>query len=288
MIELMVIEMLCDTFKERYDGMPIAVYARDWIQPLATAQETFCHHHREIEMVCVLEGCAKVHIGRETYTVQKGNTFFVSPYVLHYTEVAKGDVYVNRCVCFDATLLQDTALSKALEDGAAVLSAVSSDEKMFMAIQRIYEACTGHTDSWRMEAQGWLLLLFSYLQKSGCVKRKPLPQDDVFCRKVLSFLSERYGEGITSADVAAFLFLSQGHFCRQFKLHFNDTFSNYLRRFRLEKARELLYETNLPITAVAHMVGFDDPSYFAKCFRELFGITPGASKKRGSLFAYTL
>lgn len=272
--------MLCDNFKERYDGLPLAIYARNWSKPLKSAQSTFCHNHREIEMVCVLEGNAAVHIGKTVYKVEKGDTFFVSPYVLHYTEIEQGAVYVNRCICFDAALLRDTALAKSLEDGTAVLTAVNREEKVFAAVQRVYEACRHRADGWRMEVQGWLLLLFSLLKRKGHIQIVSLPHGEVFCRQVLTFLREHYAQDITSAHVAAALFLSQGHFCRRFKANFNDNFSNYLRCYRLEKACEMLCESATPVTEIARSVGFDDPSYFTKCFREMFGIPPSEYKKR--------
>lgn len=275
--------MLCDSFKERYDGLPIAIYARDWSKPLDSARSTFCHNHREIEMVCVLEGSATVHIGHAVHTVEKGDTFFVSPYVLHYTEIEKGAVYVNRCICFDAALLQDTALAKALEGGTAVLTAVNRREKVFTAVKRIYEACIDRTDGWRMEVQGWLLLLFSLLKREGHIQTMTLPQGEAFCRQVLTFLREHYTQNITSAHVAEALFLSQGHFCRQFKANFNDNFSNYLRCYRLEKACEMLCETAASVTEIARTVGFDDPSYFAKCFRETYGLSPREYKTKRAL-----
>jgi len=272
--------VLCDDFKKRYDGLPIATNARDRKGKLETAEATFCHNHREIEMVCVLEGEAMVHIGNTVYTVKEGETVFISPYVLHYTEMAKNTAYVSRCVCFDASLLRDTALGRALEEGNAALTSINDSEKVFLSVKRIYEACVFREEGWRMEVQGWLLLLFSFLKRNGDIQTVTLPQDEVFCRQVLTFLREHYAENITSADVSAAVFLSQGHFCRQFRAKFNDSFSNYLRRYRLEKACEMLYETAAPVTAVARAVGFDDPSYFTKCFRETFGMTPRAYKKR--------
>lgn len=272
--------MLCDDFKQRYDRLPVAINERNDISPLKTAQSTFCHNHREIEILFLLEGNATVHVGNKAYPIKQGETLFVSPYVLHYTDIPQGTVYVSRCICFDAVLLGDTALGKALEEGYAVLSAVNTDETVFASVKRIYEACVTREDGWRMEVQGRLMLLFSFLKRTGSIQTVTLPREEVFCRQVLTFLREHYAEDITSADVSAVLFLSQGHFCRQFRTKFNDNFSNYLRRYRLEKACEMLCETTLPITAVAHAVGFDDLSYFAKCFREEFGITPRAYKKR--------
>ncbi len=272
--------MLCDDFKERYDGLPIAVYARDWEKPLSENETTFCHNHREIEMVTILNGEATLHVGNRTYAVHAGDTFLVSPYELHYTAISKGSIYVNRCICFDAALLQDAVLVKALEEGAVVLTPVVHEREVGEAVLQVYDALLSRADGWRMEVQGRLLLLFAYLKRQGYLRAVDRPREEVFTRQVLTVLRDRYAETITSADMAAALFVSQGHFCRQFKLHFGDNFSVYLRRYRLEKSLELLCETTLSITDIARAVGFDDPAYYTKCFRETFLVSPRTYRQK--------
>lgn len=277
-------KMLCDDFKERYDGLPVAIYAREWCTPLKKADATFCHNHSEVEMVCVLEGEATLHINDNTYPVAAGDVFFVSPYDLHYTEIAQGSVYVNRCICFDVALLQDEAMKQALEDGTMTLCPVVRRETVSNAVLHIYDACLQKAEGWRKEVQGWLFLLFATLQREGFLKTAAVPKEALFCKQVLAFLQEKYADAITSADAACALFLSQGHFCRRFKVNFGDSFSVYLRRYRLEQSRELLYKTTLPVTAVARAVGFDDPCYYTKSFREAFGVSPRIYRQRKFFF----
>jgi AraC-like DNA-binding protein len=274
--------MLCDDFKERYDGLAVAVYARDWITPLSEAQTIFCHNHREIEMVTIRDGEAMLYVGDEMYAVKKGDTFFVSPYELHYTVIPQGATYVNRCICFDASLLQDTALIEALEEGSVMLTSVVHDKYVGETVMQIYEALTTRADGWRMEVQGRLLLLFAHLKRTGHLKAVDRPRAEMFTRQVLTFLRERYADSITSADAATALFVSQGHFCRQFKQHFGDSFSAYLRRYRLEKSLELLCESSLSVTDIARAVGLDDPAYYTKCFREIYGVSPRTYRTKKS------
>ena len=48
-----------------------------------------------------------------------------------------------------------------------------------------------------------------------------------------------------------------------------------LRKYRLSRGRQLLETTDLSISEIAYDVGFTAPSYFAKCFKDEFGISPG-------------
>ncbi|OKH20893.1 hypothetical protein NIES593_17350 [Hydrococcus rivularis NIES-593] len=64
----------------------------------------------------------------------------------------------------------------------------------------------------------------------------------------------------------------------QLKQGFHDVFGTtvfgYLHDYRMEKARQLLCETNLRVTAIACTVGYANPGHFAAAFKRKFGITP--------------
>ncbi|MCK5867186.1 MAG: helix-turn-helix domain-containing protein, partial [Mycoplasmataceae bacterium] len=55
----------------------------------------------------------------------------------------------------------------------------------------------------------------------------------------------------------------------------NVSVSQFLRNKRLQKAQELLRETSLTVSEIAYNVGFSNPSYFSKCFHDLYGYPPG-------------
>jgi AraC family transcriptional regulator, transcriptional activator of the genes for pyochelin and ferripyochelin receptors len=64
----------------------------------------------------------------------------------------------------------------------------------------------------------------------------------------------------------------------QLKQGFHDVFGTtvfgYLHDYRMEKARQLLCETNMQVTAIACTVGYANPGHFAAAFKRKFGITP--------------
>jgi transcriptional regulator GlxA family with amidase domain len=56
----------------------------------------------------------------------------------------------------------------------------------------------------------------------------------------------------------------------------------YLMRLRVERAREMIEQTDRSLTDIAMRCGFDDSSYFARVFRSLMGTSPGAYRKSGT------
>jgi two-component system response regulator YesN len=57
------------------------------------------------------------------------------------------------------------------------------------------------------------------------------------------------------------------------------TFSNYMKNYRIGKARELLCGTQLKLYEIAQQVGYADPKYFSKVFKEVTGQLPGEYRK---------
>jgi transcriptional regulator GlxA family with amidase domain len=68
---------------------------------------------------------------------------------------------------------------------------------------------------------------------------------------------------------------------RQFRNVLNETPSRYYKGLRLEKARSLLFETDLSVTEVAVACGFNSANAFSKSYRAQFGTSPAQQAARG-------
>ena len=68
--------------------------------------------------------------------------------------------------------------------------------------------------------------------------------------------------------------MSRSHLHRKLKSIANLTPNHFIRSFRLQRAMELLQQQSGTVTEIALQVGFNNPSYFAKCFIEQFGVAP--------------
>ena len=66
------------------------------------------------------------------------------------------------------------------------------------------------------------------------------------------------------------------YFCKLFKKATGLTFTDYLSRLRIEKAKNLLLNPNLRISEVAYEVGFQSLTHFNRMFRKLTGQSPSA------------
>lgn len=100
-------------------------------------------------------------------------------------------------------------------------------------------------------------------------------QDSLFVKRLDSIVYSRLGEQDLSVDkVAGLLHLGRTIFYKKVRGTTGYTPNEYIRVIRLRKAAELLKESEKNVSEVAYAVGFDNPYYFSKCFKEQFGMPP--------------
>lgn len=100
--------------------------------------------------------------------------------------------------------------------------------------------------------------------------------DEQFLTRVLALIQEHMGDEHFSIEaLSREAGYSNMHFYRKIKALSGQTPSQFLRSIRLKRAAELLAKKSDNVTQVAYSVGFSSLSYFNKCFKEQFRVTPG-------------
>ncbi len=98
-------------------------------------------------------------------------------------------------------------------------------------------------------------------------------------KRVKSMIQEFYQRGITLEEIAVKLNITPEYLGTQFHREMGMTFSTYMKNFRISKAKELLCGTHLKLYEIAAKVGYSDPKYFSKVFRETTGQLPADYRK---------
>lgn len=86
---------------------------------------------------------------------------------------------------------------------------------------------------------------------------------------------------ITLEEVAEYLHKNSSYFSRLFSQELGETFKEFVTRVRMERAKELLDQTNYSISTIGDMLGYKSQSYFIRRFKFCFGITPLEYKVKG-------
>jgi len=91
---------------------------------------------------------------------------------------------------------------------------------------------------------------------------------------VQKYVDENYTYELTLTGLADMFHLNETYLSGLFKQHAGVTFSDYVVRLRMNKAGELLRDSNLKLTDIAMLVGISSSSYFSTSFKKFYGMSP--------------
>lgn len=94
-----------------------------------------------------------------------------------------------------------------------------------------------------------------------------------YITKSIEYIKENYERNITLEEVAEYSQISKSYLSLLFKQETGINFSAFLTGYRVEKCKEYLRESHYKIYEIAERVGFDNPYYFSKVFKEKVGIS---------------
>ena len=97
--------------------------------------------------------------------------------------------------------------------------------------------------------------------------------------KAKEYINENYAKDISLDDVSREVDISPYYFSKVFKEETGENFIEYLTNIRIEKAKELLTETELSMKEICGSIGYSDPNYFSRTFKKNTGVTPTEYKE---------
>ena len=101
-------------------------------------------------------------------------------------------------------------------------------------------------------------------------------EDEEFMNKVIEVINANLKDETFNVErMAEELCLSRSSLLRKIKTLFNLSPIDFIRLIRLKKAAELIQDGKYRVGEICYMVGFNNPSYFSKCFQKQFGMKPG-------------
>ena len=133
------------------------------------------------------------------------------------------------------------------------------------------------------EAVTWVELKNAYMDIMHMLTSQKNKRDDIgnyTIKRAINCIREHYQECITLDDVARKLEITPEYLSTLFNRVMGINFSTFLKQFRISHAKRLLKGTNLKIYEISQKVGYSDPKYFMRVFKDEIGISPGEYRQQ--------
>jgi len=99
-------------------------------------------------------------------------------------------------------------------------------------------------------------------------------------RQAVAYIQQHFAYNLSRQQIASAVGISQNYLSRIFQHELGISPWEYLSRYRIKQAQDLLRDTEDSITEVAAQVGFEDPAYFSRIFRKQIGHSPQRYRER--------
>ena len=237
------------------------------------------HWHDEFEIIYVRSGFLTVSISGESYIGKTGEAFVVSPGNLHLMGSQSGTVdyytflFPLKYISFRTDDMLDEKLLEPLNSGHLMICPRVKDTAKELCEQliEIYEAKKDESESkitTQVRTKIILLQFILEMWKKGFVIENDTSGRNTVEKEMVSYIQQNLRE------FGEQFHLSEKYISRYFKEHFHITLSQYVTYLRLEHAKQLLQDTDIPVTDVAMQSGYQNVSYFIRSFKKTYGVSP--------------
>lgn len=253
------------------------------------------HRHNFIEVLYVCEGSLINIIGGKQVVIEAGELLFLNQFTRHeILPAGKNDIAINFMILpefFDVAytmagsnnVLADflvNVLRQNEEKGEYLHFRVAEVLQIQNLLENmIYSLVTGRGDQNRIN-QTTMGLIFLYLLDSVqyAEMRVPNQYENMISMTTLDYIEQNY-KTATLTELCVRLHLPMHVLSKMIKKNTGFNFKELLQRKRMNKAIELMCETELPISDIIAAVGYENGSYFHRVFREKYHVTPRAFRE---------
>jgi len=233
------------------------------------------------ELVLFLKGRGRFVIDGEAHAIAPHVLFCVPPYVPHSIEaggtvehvaihfdMAGGLPQLSRRTAYEIRMSHELSLPHRVE-----LQPADGIEERCISVVNSFSAIDPMAS---IEATAGLSQVLIGLMR---IRPEPSGGDGqarirALVEQAITLIESSVVEKITTEDVAGKVGLSESHLNRVFRQQTGYAPMEYARRYRVQKAKELLGDLTLSVKEIAHRTGFDDAYHFSRVFRQIAGVPP--------------
>ncbi len=214
----------------------------------------------------------------ETIEVKAGEGFLLEPHTAHMYRADREEPWHYIWIVFTGLSVPSYLRACGLTRNNPVFRPESYQHAVSARISEPLQQILRHPNASKAFIIGQLHLFFNELIEHTTVQEKLAPTDisiaNIYIAEAIRFIESRYATIRSLDEIADFCNVTRSHLARLFKSTLHVTLQEYVINYRLNKAKELLVNTNLPIYQIAQQVGYEGALQFNKAFKNRMKVPP--------------
>lgn len=278
-----------------YPDFPYIGYPVTDLEEQKKFEQTYFHRHEFFELFYIYEGTCYCYFNEKEYVLEKGSAWIFNTQCRHAIVVPNdGSLLVNIIVrksTFIATMLNIIQQNDLFLE--FFLNSIYSNQDqprymkfnihpgdmaefyIFNIIREYYQKSRYSQSAMKLSFSSLLIELSRlYYETHHLIKNDVKPN----IVEIISYISDHFST-VTLKSLSEHFHYSTAYLSRCISNYTNMTFSEYVNQYKMDKARYLLKNSELPIDQIAHLLGYHQRSSFEKEFKKLAGKTPSQYRK---------
>lgn len=231
-------------------------------------------------------GSADFVVGGRSYKLHRDSVLLCPPRIPRVARHDPADPLHVYVVWFHAQLYGVLDLLTVYRFPVAWQPTPDRMTQIIRAIQHIIAELAAQEPGYVLATNGQCAQLLAVLYRDAAAWARDDSGDDILAAvdvyrlaPAFQLIQRHYGERLSLDELASAVHLHPTYFSSVFRRATGLPPHRYLSRYRLERARELLLSTDLPVTQIAKITGFRDPFYLSRTFHHTVGVSPSAYRK---------
>ncbi|MCL2319144.1 MAG: helix-turn-helix domain-containing protein [Treponema sp.] len=229
------------------------------------------HKHPFFQFLLVISGDLKIITGQSETLLERGMVSIIPPEVPHNLMSEAG---YNQ---FGINLISD-----APEDSLIKILTSYIDAPVIINNPGLLDLLPEIEDCARLQTMVSIQKIRNRLEYMllNCVEMiKRQDTNQAFREKLMDYFRERLSENLALEELSKDFFMSPSHIERLSYMEFGCGAMHLFNRLKMDRARMLLQNTNLPISDISGRLGYEDQGYFSRVFRKYAGMSPRKYQK---------
>lgn len=270
--------------KLQYDYADYPIYIRRGLLSSYPNYAAPVHWHEDIELILVLSGEMKYNVNGEILVLKKQEGILINARQLHFGFSEEQTECDFICVLLHPLMLcttpayeRDFVLPVLYHSNAAFVKLAQEvpwQKEILEDIRQMYDLQGDGSAPLKIQALFLNIWIRLYENLPHETHRERQNTDLSILRDMIGFIQKNYTLKISLAEIAASGAVGESKCCKLFAHYIGQTPNRYLIQYRLDQSADLLINTDMTITEIAHAVGFNGSSYYAEAFRKWTGISP--------------